>query len=244
MIQHEELIGLMKGTTPYTNKTSFRLSDLIEEYPYFQTAHLLRTLNLLHLKDTNFLLDLRKTAIYVPDRKQLFFRIEDDFFDPELMETLENERISSVELIEAFLSESGVKTGSKEIELETPPVSTDYASYFLSGKDKTDGGKTPPFQHQETIDKFLQESSKSPLRIRFNQPKEPQEEIQEPRLEPPANDSFFTETLAKIYIRQKKYNKALEIFRKLSLIYPEKSRYFADQIRFLEKLIIYTNKIK
>ena len=52
------------------------------------------------------------------------------------------------------------------------------------------------------------------------------------------DDSYFTETLAKIYIKQHRYGKALEIIRKLNLKYPKKSIYFADQIRFLEKLVI------
>lgn len=53
-----------------------------------------------------------------------------------------------------------------------------------------------------------------------------------------ADDDCFTETLAKIYIKQRRYDKALEIIKKLSLNYPKKNAYFADQIRFLEKLII------
>ena len=57
------------------------------------------------------------------------------------------------------------------------------------------------------------------------------------------NEDYFTETLAKIYIKQGRYIKAMEIIRKLSLKYPKKNRYFADQIRFLEKLII-NNKNK
>ena len=52
------------------------------------------------------------------------------------------------------------------------------------------------------------------------------------------DDSYFTETLAKIYVKQHRYDKALEIIKKLSLNYPKKNAYFADQIRFLEKLII------
>lgn len=52
------------------------------------------------------------------------------------------------------------------------------------------------------------------------------------------SEPLFTESLAKIYIKQRKYAKALEIIRKLSLNNPEKNIYFADQIRFLEKLII------
>ena len=247
MIQHEEIIGLMKGTVPYTNKTLFRLANLIEEYPYFQTAHLLHTLNLLYLKDTHFLLDLRKTAIYVPDRKQLFLRVENDFFDSNLIETLEKKALpvdSPFEIIESFLSVGDEKKESKNIQPESPPVSTDYASFFLSKKTSGEKEEAPPFQHQDTIDKFLEKNANSPLKIRLNPAEESPEELPEPAFESPPGESFFTETLAKIYIKQKKYNRALEIFRKLSLNYPEKSRYFADQIRFLEKLIIYTNKIK
>lgn len=53
----------------------------------------------------------------------------------------------------------------------------------------------------------------------------------------PIDEEFYTESLAKIYIQQRRYDRALEIINKLSLIYPEKNIYFADQIRFLKKLI-------
>lgn len=52
------------------------------------------------------------------------------------------------------------------------------------------------------------------------------------------DESYFTETLAKIYVKQGRYSKALKIIKKLNLKYPKKNSYFADQIRFLEKLII------
>ena len=58
----------------------------------------------------------------------------------------------------------------------------------------------------------------------------------------PLDDSYFTETLAHIYVKQKRYEKALQIIKNLNLKYPEKNVYFADQIRFLEKLIINTKK--
>ena len=50
-------------------------------------------------------------------------------------------------------------------------------------------------------------------------------------------DSYFTETLARIYLKQRRYGKALEIIRSLYLNFPNKSIYFADQIRYLEKLV-------
>ncbi|MDN5554516.1 tetratricopeptide repeat protein [Prevotella sp.] len=57
------------------------------------------------------------------------------------------------------------------------------------------------------------------------------------------DECFFTETLARIYIKQGRYEKALEIIKRLNLNIPKKNAYFADQIRFLEKLII-NNKNK
>lgn len=51
------------------------------------------------------------------------------------------------------------------------------------------------------------------------------------------NEGTFTETLADIYIKQKQYAKAINIFRKLCLKNPEKSAYFATRIEELQKLI-------
>jgi hypothetical protein len=50
------------------------------------------------------------------------------------------------------------------------------------------------------------------------------------------SDDLITETLAAIYLRQKKYEKAQKAYEKLSLKYPEKSIYFASQIKEIEKL--------
>lgn len=68
------------------------------------------------------------------------------------------------------------------------------------------------------------------------------EPIQTPTVQ---DDSLLSESLAKIFIKQRRYAKAFEIISNLSLKYPEKSIYFADQLRFLQKLIInqqYQNK--
>lgn len=48
---------------------------------------------------------------------------------------------------------------------------------------------------------------------------------------------LVSETLASIYIEQTLYHKAIDTYQKLSLKFPEKSRYFADLIQSLEKKI-------
>ena len=120
---------------------------------------------------------------------------------------------------------------------------TDYMAYLMQSEDAPDTiTAVPRMQHQELIDEFIGQGDK---RIVLNQ--DADSELQTPALpaegENEEDEDYFTETLAKIYIKQGRYTKAMEIIRRLSLKYPKKNRYFADQIRFLEKLII-NNKNK
>lgn len=56
--------------------------------------------------------------------------------------------------------------------------------------------------------------------------------------EEPAENSMLSESLAKIYIKTGRYERAYEILARLSLAFPEKNAYFADQLRFLRKLML------
>ncbi|NAS12841.1 hypothetical protein [Poritiphilus flavus] len=49
-------------------------------------------------------------------------------------------------------------------------------------------------------------------------------------------EELMTETLAKVYLEQKKYKKAIQAYKILSLKYPEKSGFFADRIKAVEKI--------
>ncbi|MFW6257673.1 MAG: tetratricopeptide repeat protein [Prolixibacteraceae bacterium] len=88
------------------------------------------------------------------------------------------------------------------------------------------------------IDKFLL-SEQGPVRL--DKPDEQDElpkasEYERIEKSTGENDEIITETLAMIYFEQKKYDKALDAFQKLSLKYPEKSVYFATRIEEIEKL--------
>ncbi len=80
------------------------------------------------------------------------------------------------------------------------------------------------------IDKFISENPK--IRpVSNNTPK--------PKLvnnKDAVSDSLMTETLARIYLEQKNYDKAIQSYKILSLKYPEKSSFFADQIKLVQEL--------
>jgi tetratricopeptide (TPR) repeat protein len=237
-MQAETIVKLMTGQMPFDAQTLPDLQNLVEEYPYFQAAQLLYTLNLRAVKDSRFNAELRKTACLSGDRKKLFFQAENGYFSPAAIEKLENREEAapddSFSRIDSFLAEKNQKEEKEEIPAE-------YVRYLLSEPAQNQPAEPAPLHHQDTIDKFLEEDRKSPVKIVLTPPDTAGNEVFH-NLDQVEEGSFFSETLAKIYLKQKKYEKALEIIRKLNLIYPEKNRYFADQIRFLEKLIINTKK--
>src|SRR5690606_31029202 len=83
-------------------------------------------------------------------------------------------------------------------------------------------GKTQPIERQ-VIDKFIQESPQiSPVKTAFFSPS------QMGKMSLVEDESFVTETLAKIYERQGDFKKAAKAYKNLKLKFPEKSIYFAD----------------
>lgn len=258
-IQHPETLN---------RDTLYELRTLVARYPYFQSLRLLYLKNLYLLHDINFGAELRKAVLYVADRRALFYLIEGDRYtlksrkvsplSPDAMEK-EPSVDRTLSLIDAFLA-TVPEEHSQHTELD---YAVDYTAYLMQeeeqpGADVEEKPETPKLRGHELIDDFIQKSESadaSEVRRNFLVEKE-ETALEEASVEVAAavaeeeeeedasaaseelDDSCFTETLAKIYIKQRRYDKALEIIKKLSLNYPKKNAYFADQIRFLEKLII------
>ena len=90
--------------------------------------------------------------------------------------------------------------------------------------------KSPIQNKLDIIDKFISDNPKIKP-VAHYQPK--------PKLinnDKDISDSLMTETLARIYLEQKNYNKAIQSYKILSLKYPEKSSFFADQIKLIVEL--------
>ncbi|OBQ57470.1 hypothetical protein JJL45_15950 [Tamlana sp. s12] len=86
------------------------------------------------------------------------------------------------------------------------------------------------------IDKFIAENPKiSPTKPLMQKGNLAQAQMIQP-------EALMTETLARIYVEQKNFKKAIQSYKILSLKYPEKSSFFANQIKAVEQLQEQNNK--
>lgn len=168
-------------------RSLIELKKLTDDYPWFAAGWMLYLKNLKELDHPDFDSVLKKVAILVPDRKQLYRFLNN----------------------EIHFSESD-----------------DYQISNISG-----GGNS------SLIDRFLTEKPGAPRHLQQDgEPsgtKDNKDIIEKSVYE---DDEMITETLAKLYFQQNKYEKALEAYKKLSLKFPEKSIYFASQIKEIEEL--------
>ncbi len=240
-----DLINLIRHPELMDRETLYDLRSLIAQYPYYQTARLLMLKNLYILHDPTFDEELRRAAIYITDRKVIFNLVESAHYQLKTTEKTADEkkqtkgaeqRPSTNELIDKFLETIPVeeeKDKSKKRKPTAADAAIDYVAYLLETEEKED------VKSEET-----ESSPNEQGRIELKENIEYVPEIADEGDKNGENEDeegYFTETLARIYIKQGRYSQALEIIKRLNLAYPKKNAYFADQIRFLEKLIINNN---
>jgi hypothetical protein len=145
----------------------------------------------------------------------------------------------TMSLIDSFLDSVPEQQEAPKKRKPTPAdAAIDYVAYLLETEsDDEKNEQTPAMKGQSLIDDFI--NSKDGRRIQLKENPEYTPQLDDDAKQ--GGEGFFTETLAKIYVKQGRYSKALEIIKRLNLNYPKKSAYFADQIRFLERLIINNN---
>ena len=205
------------------------LQRLQSDYPYFQAVRFLYLKKLRCDFPERYPQALQENALYAGDRKALFTLLEgaEQTWNGLYPDEKEKPETDAFGLIDSFLASRSSELG-RETELYPE------ASYRFD--DAETSAAAPVENSFALVDAFLDASpeEKEPqapvITVAENPENEDSDELQD--------EEFLTESLAKIYIKQRRYAKALEIIRKLSLKYPEKNIYFADQIRFLEKLII------
>ena len=280
-----------------------QLDDILETYPYFQTARALQLKGLKNLNSFKYNNALKITAAYTADRDIIFdFITSEEFLQNSIADTisgksapLREKEIISEEVSPnpdadvTMIDESGddpLPQSAKDADQILDPAlfkskdpvidqQLDKARKQQAAK-SLEIGKPLPFTRKEkhSFGEWLQLTSiKSVKRdSETADPDKPIEQIRFPIEEDSAKEKKFdlidkfiesdpklmpdteaadvdikaslklkkeelmTETLAKVYLEQKKYKKAIQAYKILSLKYPEKSSFFADRIKAVKQL--------
>jgi len=232
-----------------------KLEGILQEYPYFQAAHFLYLNGLKNQNSFKYNNNLKKTAAYTTDRAVLFDYISSKEFD--FIETKDHKEIE-IKDSEIVKNEThnktkpGIIAPSKSEKDELPigkPLQFDVnetysfnqwlkitsAKKIIRGENietKDNFSKKIPVSGKsnfDLIDRFITSNKILKPSISEYNDDISRESILE-------NENLMTETLAHVYLEQKKYQKAITAFTVLSLKYPEKSSFFANQIKAIKKI--------
>ena len=248
-------INLLKNNTKIEQIETAELKLIVDEFPYFQAARALYLKGLKNQDSFKYNTELKSTAACTIDRVVLFdFITSKEFKNPEEEEE-EEEALQPINKEISAEKETYVRSKSKEANTPLKP--------FDKTEEVLKVGEPILFSNSEnySFNQWLQLSSKKPIIRKVSQEKPEgktghnegiiEKFIQNnPKIKPLAKDkslsisiaknkqdsSLMTETLAKVYLEQKKYDNAIQAFKILSLKYPEKSGFFADQIKIIQIL--------
>jgi hypothetical protein len=243
------LIDYIRRPNSMDQQAISMLRNMKDEHPYFHSARILLLQALYKHHSAQFDEELRLSAPLLPDRQAVFSLTE----EPNYQKNEERRKFSSEEtepnnsertnlLISDFLEQqpnSQIQNGRYPID-----ATQDYIGYLLQSEAQEEEQPDMPMNGGGIVEDFLnQEPTRIVLKENNNSTPVEVPAGMENQNENENENEILTETLAGIYIKQGKFENAIKIIRQLSLKYPKKNRYFADQIRFLEKLII-NNKNK
>ena len=227
MMNTKSFTELLKSPQSIDSKNSEFLNSIITEYPYFQAAKAIYLKNLKNNESFKYNSELKKTAAYTTDRTVLFDFITSIVFKEEKKEeTLKETQQQGSQMTsreELTPVEETLEIG-KPISFSQTETHSFNQWLQISTHKKIDRKEKKQVTKKSIIDKFIKHNPKI-SKVSKDSDKKEISIIEK-------QDSYLmTETLAKVYLEQKKYENAIKAYEILSLKYPEKSGFFADQIK-------------
>jgi len=309
-MNRNDFLNMIENTVPFDHQMIGEVYELIDIFPYFQSAHLLLLKGLYKNADVKFENQLRNSAIHVADREVLYW----------LLRTKTTSEVGrGVDIKKDIDSKAGIVINTQQTDIESAKDREYLINEIESNSIDAEKGRTPDALNQTQVNSvvidnepdslepsgviFLPDDATVPFedKVFFVDPgfslpersdlleldldedkkttylteetnkvnqgisdkstrKHLQSELIDkfifanPRIEPQKDKSYVpiedlskpfieeggglvTETLAKIYVSQGYYSKAMDIYEKLSLKFPEKSTYFASQIEKVKEYI-------
>jgi len=267
----DQFIGYLENPDRMQSNVGGELAELITDYPFFQSAHLLYLKHLSKEKSAKYAPQLKIAAAYASDRQKLYELViredlqtkinliekekdpsGDDTKITPLEEEILKEAVNASIQIEVTKPKKKEGITKSEIIPEPQPKEPLEKSGSRSFTDWLNALQGEPTEHPATassdkslIDSFISENPKiGSLATDTSQNPDGFDEndrasffnpVNTARLSIVDDESFVTETLAKIYEAQHLYDKAIKAYEILSLKFPEKRNTFAARIESLNK---------
>ena len=206
-------IKILQEPNNLSEKEVSFLDEINREFPYFQTSKVIFLKSLSENEDIKFKKFLRSTAAYTRDRSVLFEFVKKS--------QNQNEKV--------FFNKNEITTVQSEYKIIEEEIIEENS--FVEWLKLSNLKPIDRSNETETIDKFISEKPKLKVEVNEN-------DLNNDKADNLSNQAgYMTETLAKLYLNQKNYEKAIQSYKILILKFPEKNSYFADQIKKIKKLI-------
>lgn len=231
------------------------IKELLEEYPFFQSARMLYVKNLRNQGYSNYGKALRETAIHITNRTKLFFLLDERVIiknDAEPTQKIaENEVFDFRKLEEATIFKPTAKEQTKaeksKAEIDklisgaaavTPYFENLNDDFDIEGFKQTFGKKNKPQTKEEHHANLLNEFKGFDIKkMKEDAQKENDKPIEDLAATSSSDSNLMSDTLAQIYVKSGAYEKALFMYEKMCLKYPEKNSYFAARIKEIKNII-------
>ena len=256
-----EFTSLLKEPCTITNNQINSIEGILEDYPYFQAARILHLKGLKNQHSFKYNATLKVAAAYTTNRTVLFDFITADTLDAsdaieQQQQLIISNEVIDVEVVKQSLVsrpinpiETKIQTVEKKLEIGKPL--TFNLSEMHSFSEWLQLSNTKPIERKETVLTSEPKTIKQDLSNNEDKFDLIEQFINsKPKIKPTTviesidvsfesikeDNTLMTETLARVYLEQKKYDKAIQAFKILSLKYPEKSSFFADRIKAIKFL--------
>lgn len=227
-MDRERFNTLLTDPTLVTDADIRSLNEYRKKYPYFQSLYVVIARALKHRNHPKTDAFVKKTSVYSVNPRYLNQILERNFTFPE--KTIDTKpKLETVPEIKPEAYETSVPS---EIEAEIKATKARIEA-LLAGTEAPQEEviqlKKAPTSQVEIIEKFIKDEPSIERQNKLlNESPSQQVDLASKALK--EVDAFETETLAKLMAMQGKPKKAINIYQKLSLKFPEKSTYFAARI--------------
>ena len=241
-MERHELLQYLKQPALLSDVSMEELQRQVDVFPYAANLRLLLLLKARQRKDPNYEQYLTQFAAVTFDRPHLFDLVHTITQSPDGGEVLELLELSELELAPLISAYEQLPSRLNEVPLPPPPPTVAEVEYDASDEAPNEA----PTDNADPPEKIIAATTDPEPPERFVLPLPPgltfEDRMQalrhvRPLREVPPPGGALSETLADLLVRQGQPARAIEMYRRLGLVNPEKKAIFAGLIQELKQKI-------